>query len=544
MKADYIKKIIKKYDEMPYECILIDGIWGIGKTYAVKDALQKNNNVCYVSLFGMKDIQQIFHETFYQLGLKDKKGIRKIAFKMLDIVSFFSKKAGVAKTIIESTIQEKELFLELTKTFKKTHMIVIDDLERMNKNISVEDMFGVVDEIKRCNCVKVILIANTSEISNKDTFDKYSEKVIDRTYEMTEHTNNINWDKLHIECGFIDAFLKMHHVRNIRTLQKAQNLYDDVKSQLRNGYSDEFYSEIRLTCYGIVVESTDGIYYKENKESTNDAVLDVALLMTNKLESRVKNHYLSAVHISGNMVHIIQNYYENKVELNPDEIDVEYQIFLHAGDKANYYKTDEEMKLFLPKLEENICKENNIAKLIKYTDEYLIWSKYLGVDTEQTLKEYKRKLHDMIYAEIADGKLDYLSYDIDIHVQSEINRKTIKKLIQGIKIELIKSYVKYLSENTHSELAYQYSYILRQFISNTNYKDIISENIANLYNEKSFPINDVTETQYYTAYNIMNVMYIENKERFLQYCDDIKKNCDHMAAHRIDVILKEITREE
>lgn len=544
MKADYIKKIIKKYDEMPYECILIDGIWGIGKTYAVKDALQKNNNVCYVSLFGMKDIQQIFHETFYQLGLKDKKGIRKIAFKMLDIVSFFSKKAGVAKTIIESTIQEKELFLELTKTFKKTHMIVIDDLERMNKNISVEDMFGVVDEIKRCNCVKVILIANTSEISNKDTFDKYSEKVIDRTYEMTEHTNNINWDKLHIECGFIDAFLKMHHVRNIRTLQKAQNLYDDVKSQLRNGYSDEFYSEIRLTCYGIVVESTDGIYYKENKESTNDAVLDVALLMTNKLESRVKNHYLSAVHISGNMVHIIQNYYENKVELNPDEIDVEYQIFLHAGDKANYYKTDEEMKLFLPKLEENICKENNIAKLIKYTDEYLIWSKYLGVDTEQTLKEYKRKLHDMIYAEIADGKLDYLSYDIDIHVQSEINRKTIKKLIQGIKIELIKSYVKYLSENTHSELAYQYSYILRQFISNTNYKDIISENIANLYNEKSFPINDVTETQYHTAYNIMNVMYIENKERFLQYCDDIKKNCDHMAAHRIDVILKEITREE
>lgn len=544
MKADYIKKIIKKYDEMPYECILIDGIWGIGKTYAVKDALQKNNNVCYVSLFGMKDIQQIFHETFYQLGLKDKKGIRKIAFKMLDIVSFFSKKAGVAKTIIESTIQEKELFLELTKTFKKTHMIVIDDLERMNKNISVEDMFGVVDEIKRCNCVKVILIANTSEISNKDTFDKYSEKVIDRTYEMTEHTNNIKWDKLHIECGFIDAFLKMHHVRNIRTLQKAQNLYDDVKSQLRNGYSDEFYSEIRLTCYGIVVESTDGIYYKENKESTNDAVLDVALLMTNKLESRVKNHYLSAVHISGNMVHIIQNYYENKVELNPDEIDVEYQIFLHAGDKANYYKTDEEMKLFLPKLEENICKENNIAKLIKYTDEYLIWSKYLGVDTEQTLKEYKRKLHDMIYAEIADGKLDYLSYDIDIHVQSEINRKTIKKLIQGIKIELIKSYVKYLSENTHSELAYQYSYILRQFISNTNYKDIISENIANLYNEKSFPINDVTETQYHTAYNIMNVMYIENKERFLQYCDDIKKNCDHMAAHRIDVILKEITREE
>ena len=92
MKADYIKEIIKKYDEMPYKCILIDGTWGIGKTYAVKDALKENNNVCYLSVFGIKDVQQIFHETLYQLGLKDKKEIRKIAFKILDIVSVLSKK--------------------------------------------------------------------------------------------------------------------------------------------------------------------------------------------------------------------------------------------------------------------------------------------------------------------------------------------------------------------------------------------------------------------------------------------------------------------
>lgn len=77
MKADYIKEIIKKYDKMPYDCILIDGTWGIGKTYAIKDALKERRNVCFVSLFGMKDVQQIFHETFYQLGLKDKNGIQK-----------------------------------------------------------------------------------------------------------------------------------------------------------------------------------------------------------------------------------------------------------------------------------------------------------------------------------------------------------------------------------------------------------------------------------------------------------------------------------
>lgn len=41
--------------------------------------------------------------------------------------------------------------------------------------------------------------------------------------------------------------------------------------------------------------------------------------MTNRLEVRIKNYYLSGVRISGNMVDIIQKYYENKAELNTNE---------------------------------------------------------------------------------------------------------------------------------------------------------------------------------------------------------------------------------
>lgn len=544
MKADYIKEIIKKYDKMPYDCILIDGTWGIGKTYAIKDALKERRNVCFVSLFGMKDVQQIFHETFYQLGLKDKNGIQKIISRLIDVIAVFSKKVGVAKGILESIIKEKELFFELTKTFQELHIIVIDDLERMNDSISMEEMFGIIDEIKRCNYVKVILVANTSEIRNKEVFKKYSEKVIDRIYQMTEHTDNIAWSKLNIDCGFINQFLKVHKVRNLRTLQKAQNLYNDVRLQLKNEYMDAFYDDIRLACYGIVVESTDGLYYRENEDTNNDPVSNVTFNLTNRLEFRIKNHYLRGVRISGNMVDIIQKYYENKAELNTEEVDGEYQIFLHAGDKANYYKSDEEIMLVLPKLAENIRTENNIGKLIKYADEYLIWSEHLELDTKQILTEYEQKIHDMIYAEVVNGKLDYLSYTIDIHIQSETNRNIINKLIQDIKIELVRLYVQYLSEETHGDLAYDYSYNLRSFMNNTYYKKAVSGNIDELYNKKSFPIDDVTETQYRTSYNIMNVMYMENRERFIQYCNELKKSCDHMARHRIDVLLKEITGEE
>lgn len=543
LKADYIKEIIKKYDKMPYDCILVNGTWGIGKTYAIKDALKERKNVCFVSLFGMKDVQQIFHETFYQLGLKDKNGIQKIISRLIDVIAVFSKKVGVAKGILESIIKEKELFFELTRTFQELHIIVIDDLERMNDGISMEEMFGIIDEIKRCNYVKVILVANTSEIRNNEVFEKYSEKVIDRIYQMTEHTDNIDWSKLNIDCCFINQFLKVHKVRNLRTLQKAQNLYDDVRLQLKNEYVQAFYDEIRLACYGIVVESTDGLYYREDKNTNNDSVSKVTFDLTNSLEFRIKNHYLHSARISGHMIDIIQGYYENVAELNAEEIDAEYQMFLHAGDKANYYKSDEEMKLVLPKLAENIKTENNIGKLIKYADEYLIWSEYLGLDIKQTLAEYEQRIHEMIYAEVVNGKLDYLSYTIDFHIQSEKNRNIINKLLQDTRAEVVRFYVQYLSENTHGDLAYEYSYNLRSFMNNTYYKNAISGNIDELYNKKSFPIDDVTETQYRTSYNIMSVMYIENKERFLQYCNELKKSCDHMAKHRIDVLLKEITGE-
>ena len=41
MKADNIKNIISDIDHLPYRAILFDGTWGIGKSYAVNEALDK-----------------------------------------------------------------------------------------------------------------------------------------------------------------------------------------------------------------------------------------------------------------------------------------------------------------------------------------------------------------------------------------------------------------------------------------------------------------------------------------------------------------------
>ncbi|MDE6252073.1 MAG: hypothetical protein K2M78_05445 [Lachnospiraceae bacterium] len=91
---------------------------------------------------------------------------------------------------------------------------------------------------------------------------------------------------------------------------------------------------------------------------------------------------------------------------------------------------------------------------------------------------------------------------------------------ETVKNKVVDEYIRYLSENTHGEQAYQYSYTLRKFMNNTFFKDSISGSVDSLYNEKSFLIYDVTEQQ---------------------YCNEVKTRCDNMAAYRTNVLLKEIT---
>ena len=77
MNADYVEKIIRNIDEKfyTYKCILVDGTWGIGKSYMVRKALEdKKDRTCFVSLFGMDNVQQIYHEILFQLLLRSADG--------------------------------------------------------------------------------------------------------------------------------------------------------------------------------------------------------------------------------------------------------------------------------------------------------------------------------------------------------------------------------------------------------------------------------------------------------------------------------------
>lgn len=46
------------------------------------------------------------------------------------------------------------------------------------------------------------------------------------------------------------AFLEKHPVKNLRTIRKAQNLYEDIEVQGKGIGNVDFWKDIRLVCYG------------------------------------------------------------------------------------------------------------------------------------------------------------------------------------------------------------------------------------------------------------------------------------------------------
>lgn len=545
MRADYIYDIIKKFGCFSYDCILFDGPWGIGKTYAIDKALEEQENVCSISMFGLQNSQQIYHEVLCKFVLKNNKAgkIAGAATEVLDGISNIWKSVSSVKEVLQSIAREKELFLLLSKGFDSLHIIVIDDLERVSDRINIEEVFGIVEELKKCNNVKIILVANIDELqeNNKEIFKKHNEKVIDRIYHITEKPEKINWGEIGIHAGFMQEFLSVHKVKNLRTLKKAQRFYDDVYIVVNQIDNQQFKDEIRLICFAIVVESTDNLYYKQN-DNEDDSNKKIFNELHNELLYRILL-YLQEVRSSRNLVNILLEYYNNQIVLSTSDIMLEYKIFLQAGNKPNYFKTDDEIRRILPKIEDDIVKATTIGELNRNADEYEIWSETIGEDNAPMLDKYREIVRNLLWNEVKKGNEDILGYSYDLwHLEAKKVKEIYEEERNAVRKMVIQHYVDYLKDTTKGKMAFEYSCKLREYCANNYYKEIIKENIDKLYNRKSFPVDEIDSVQYHTCYNIMSVLYHINQDRFLEYSDELSKQCDNMSAHRMDVLIREIIR--
>lgn len=179
MSADSIKKSILDYikDDRRQQAVLLDGPWGCGKSYFVKNILipsmeeMEEYQVHCISLYGMNDvdtIQDAIYASWLEKVMSEKTGVagtlisKGIGIFGKGFIRFAENKLGTdggvtdgAKDVIGSFIGKN-----------KKPIIVFDDLERCQ--IDIIEIMGFINNLAENNQYRIIIVANESEILNDD----------------------------------------------------------------------------------------------------------------------------------------------------------------------------------------------------------------------------------------------------------------------------------------------------------------------------------------------------------------------------------------
>ncbi len=195
---------IKQYLELETNyAIIINGNYGIGKTYYIKNNLfpeiktirvpnsdKKETFIpVSISLFGAKSIEDINKQILAELYPMLKSNATKLA-------------TNLGKSIIKRFIDEPDKLLN-DITFSSDNLIdynkivlCIDDIDRKSDELSLKEVFGFINNLVENKGTKILLVANENklreEIDNDDSY--YSvlrEKVIGISVTFSANTNKI-----------------------------------------------------------------------------------------------------------------------------------------------------------------------------------------------------------------------------------------------------------------------------------------------------------------------------------------------------------------
>lgn len=452
-----LTQIIDNYlqSEEPY-ALQIDGEWGAGKTYFIKNNVmstlkEKGNYPVYFSAYGFNDLSDLKQELFYQIisALGSNKNtlssISKINKKFKKISNILDNSKLKSIGLISDWILESYNNAKLnSSTAEQSIVIFIDDLERVSKEIDLKDLLGFIlnELLEKMKC-KVIILSNSSEISDSEEFKKIKEKVISRTvkfkYDMStiedmilKKSRNIfikkysSWIKTVLESQQVITEKKG---LNMRTLFSIIEMFDFVESKLlveinkleSNDLKTKMRKSIFLNIFVITNEYKLGNIDEESLKSLDG--------LTN---TRYFTYYLNKDETKTIKETIIDQYH-NQCEEFDDYIfysrDINTYILSGYMDQINYTSVWE--KVFFPKSKEisNLDQLRNFRRLTD--DELTTIQQNILNDVEENKFNFKElitvygqlnifekmnlMLIDSNYSEIIDSKL------IDLYRSEGVN---------------------------------------------------------------------------------------------------------------------------
>ena len=160
--------------------IAINGNWGVGKSYMYRESLAVKirevlgREPIYASVFGKKDENAIIQDLVAQF-LKNNEVLDSLK-SVVDCVG----KIGLSLMRLPSANLGFILDFFKKKELKNT-IVCIDDFERLSDKIPMQDILGLISELKENKGCHIILLCSEDHIGaeQKSVFYHYKEKIID-----------------------------------------------------------------------------------------------------------------------------------------------------------------------------------------------------------------------------------------------------------------------------------------------------------------------------------------------------------------------------
>ena len=174
--------------------VLLNGAWGSGKTWFVKQYLKKKKDqgkkICYVSLNGIAKTSMIDEAIFKSihpiLGSKSAKLAGQILKGTLKaIIKVDLDNDGKSDGNIAGSIPNIDLpdYLKINDNF----ILVFDDLERCE--LKKEEVLGYINYFVEQEGIKTLIVSNEEEIKDNEEYTRKKEKLIGATFSYIEDQN-------------------------------------------------------------------------------------------------------------------------------------------------------------------------------------------------------------------------------------------------------------------------------------------------------------------------------------------------------------------
>lgn len=438
-------EIIKKYiqDDCYNRAILLDGAWGSGKTFFVKNKLineldSKYNNVnrsifrrkeskkngkkvIYISLYGVESTLDITNEIYLEL-LKKAKSSRLNTISNLGgkFISDLIKNKGFD---ISKYIGECKKLIDISKC-----ILIFDDLERCNCDIS--EILGYINDFVEHKDMKVILIANEEEIGGitkeraefverikKSRGKKKEEEFnnITRNFNVNETSKELEKVKVKYEPGTLEKYLKIKEKLVGETIIYKPNLEESMKILIKEKVNNSRLKESLLgniENFITIIEEQEHI----NLRTFQFFLSKISIIYEVVNETKHKNNddYMKSLSVYALNVCI----YHKK------------GIYMNEWQEGNLYG-DIELEPYIMEKETRNLFTNNTIIGFRFVDDIVVYSKVVDVKmVERTLELYYEDFKERSFE---DDPLNRL--EIWYRLEDEDIKKYIKEIHVRIKEE-------------------------------------------------------------------------------------------------------------